>query len=204
MFSFLYIPFPDWFENTDRRLFELINTQSANNFFDWLMPLLRNTYIWAPLYIFMAVFVIMNFRKKGWWWILLFLITVSCTDWIGTNLFKEIFERLRPCSDPAMAGHIRRVLGRCSGGFSFVSNHAINHFGMATFFYITFKSFFQYTGFIFIWAALISIAQVYVGVHYPFDILAGALLGIIIGTVTGRIFNKRYGFHIFDKESTIN
>lgn len=197
MFFQCYIPFPDWFVNLDRKIFEIINIDWSNNFFDTLMPWMRNPFLWAPLYLFIVLFAIKNFQKQGWWWLAFVLATVACTDLTGARVFKETFERLRPCSDPEMIGHVRMVLGRCSGGFSFVSNHAINHFGIAAFVYITFRHLFQYAWVLFVWAGIIGYAQVYVGVHYPFDVLFGTLLGIIIGLCGGALFNKRFGFSIF-------
>jgi undecaprenyl-diphosphatase len=77
---------------------------------------------------------------------------------------------------------------------SFTSSHAANHFGMAMFIYTTFKTRFpKWPALFFVWAFLISFAQVYVGVHYPLDITAGALIGILIGYLSGRSFNRTYG-----------
>ncbi|MCF3111546.1 phosphatase PAP2 family protein [Niabella sp. CC-SYL272] len=202
MTSFLYIPFPDWLVKADRWLFELINVKSASPLLDMVFPAFRNPYVWGPLYLFMVVFVLVNFKKKGGIWLLLFICTAASTDLVGAHLFKNIFERLRPCNDPEMEGHVRLVLGRCSGGFSFVSNHAINHFGISMFFFATFRRFFPFTWIPLVWAGMIGLAQVYVGVHYPLDVLAGATLGILIGLFWANLFNKRIGFHIFDKEST--
>ncbi|HEX7755664.1 MAG TPA: phosphatase PAP2 family protein [Niabella sp.] len=203
MGGFLYIPFPDWWVKPDRWLFELINVKLANPFLDGLMPVFRNPFVWAPLYLFIVAFVLLNFKKQGAWWLLLFICTAASTDLVGVHAFKDVFERLRPCSDPAMEGHIRMLLGRCSGGFSFVSNHAINHFGISTFFFVTFRSFFKYAWVPLVWAGIIGYAQVYVGVHYPFDVLGGMLLGALIGFFWGNLFNKRFGFIIFDKQSTV-
>lgn len=203
MSFFSYIPLPDWFVNTDKEIFKLINGKMANDFFDWFMPFLRNAFAWAPLYLFIVVFVLINFKKRGLWWLAFFIATAACTDLVGTNLFKKTFERLRPCQDPEFIENVRMVLGRCSGGFSFVSNHAINHFGISMFFFITFRPFFKYAWAPLVWAALIGYAQIYVGVHYPFDVLAGTLLGITIGAITGRLFNKHYRFPIFDKEKIL-
>ncbi|ANH79947.1 phosphoesterase [Niabella ginsenosidivorans] len=203
MGGFLYIPLPDWWVKPDRWLFELINVKLANPFMDWLMPLFRNPFVWAPAYLFIVVFVLVNFKKQGSWWLLLFICTVASTDLIGVHAFKDVFERLRPCNDPLLDGHIRMLLGRCSGGFSFVSNHAINHFGISTFFFVTFRSFFKYAWVPLVWAGIIGYAQVYVGVHYPFDVLGGLLLGVLIGFFWGNLFNKRFGFTIFDKQSTV-
>ncbi|SDD97525.1 phosphatase PAP2 family protein [Niabella drilacis] len=202
MTRFLYIPFPDWLVKADRWLFELINVRGANPFLDGLLPLFRNPYVWGPLYLFVVAFVLINFKKQGWLWLLLFVCTAASTDLVGSHLFKHIFERLRPCNDPEMEGHVRMVLGRCSGGFSFVSNHAINHFGISMFFFVTFRRFFRYAWAPLVWAGIIGLSQVYVGVHYPFDVLGGTILGILIGLFWGNLFNKRIGFHIFDKEST--
>lgn len=199
-----YIPLPDWFVSADRWLFEWINIKLANVPFDSLMPLMRNAFTWGPLYLFIVSFTVINFKRNGWWWLALVLATAACTDIVGARIFKEGFERLRPCNDPEMIGHVRMVLGRCSGGFSFVSNHAINHFGIAAFFFVTFRSFFRYAWALFVWAGIIGFAQIYVGVHYPFDVLFGTLLGLLIGSLSGNLFNKKFGFPIFDKQSTLN
>jgi len=199
MFFYTYIPLPDWFVQADRKLFELINISGANKFFDQLMPLMRNPFLWAPLYFFIIVFVIKNFKTQGWWWLGFVLATAACTVLTGARLFKETFERLRPCSDPEMIGHVRMVLGRCSGGFSFVSNHEINHFGIAAFVFITFRQIVNYSWVLLVWAGIIGYAQIYVGVHYPFDVFFGSLLGIIIGLGGGSLFNKKFGFSIFGR-----
>lgn len=194
----LYIPLPDWLVEIDRKGFFQINHGMSNDLFDVLMPLMRNSLTWVPLYLFIISFVVINYKKKSVWWILFVALTVACTDLVGTQVFKYNFERLRPCNDPQLINFVRLVLGRCSGGYSFISNHAINHFGVATFFLFTFKPIFKYAWILLIWAGVIGFAQIYVGVHYPFDVLVGSLLGILIGGITGKIFNKRFGFTIFD------
>jgi membrane-associated phospholipid phosphatase len=187
--------------NWDRRLFEMINSGLANPFFDVVMPFLRNSLHWAPLYLFLAVFVLLNFKIRGLWWAIFFLVTVALTDMTGNYLFKQMVERERPCFDPALAEHIRLVMKQCSGGYSFVSNHAANHFGMAAFFFVTFRRRFPGWAWVgFTWAALIAFAQVYIGIHYPFDVICGALLGVGLGIATGTFFNKRFGIAIFDNQ----
>ena len=184
----------------DQRLFIELNSMHTNSFFDSLMPFLRNGPNWYPLYVFLGAFVLLNFRSRGGWWILFFISTIAITDMTGTYIFKHNVERLRPCADPEFFFHVRMLVDRCSGGYSFVSNHAANHFGMATFLFLTFKPIMKRWSWIFfLWAALIAYAQVYVGVHYPLDVLSGAIIGILAGTLTGFVFNKRHGFAIFDK-----
>jgi len=82
----------------------------------------------------------------------------------------------------------------CGQNGSFTSSHAANHFGMAVFLFLTLRSIIgKWSGLIFIWAAMICYAQVYIGVHFPFDVAGGALLGFIIGSLTASVFNKRFG-----------
>ena len=176
----------------DQSLFNVINSDSANPFFDAVMPFLRNSIHWAPLYLFFIVFVALNFKSKGLWWIVFFLVTVSLADMVGTNVFKHNFYRIRPCNTPDLFPHLR-LLVPCPSGYGFTSNHAANHFGMATFFFLTFRHLFKkWTLIAFLWALSICYAQVYVGIHYPGDIAGGALLGIIFGLLTGLFFNKYF------------
>jgi undecaprenyl-diphosphatase len=205
MFFLLRSGFLGQLEKLDQWLFIRINTDLANPFFDALMPFMRYAYNWAPLYLFLAVFALLNFKAKGAWWVLFFISTVALTDLTGNFLFKQNFDRIRPCGDPDFFMHVRLLVRNCSTGHSFISNHAANHFGLATFFFITAKPVIgKWAAIGFAWAALIAYAQVYVGIHYPFDVLAGAVLGFVFGTVMGTTFNKRYGIAIFDSQSTIS
>jgi membrane-associated phospholipid phosphatase len=200
MYSFLQLTFLQRLEQLDQWLFIKLNSGLSNPVFDSVMPFMRNGPNWAPLYLFLGVFVLMNFKYKGAWWILLFAATVALTDMGGTLLFKDNFHRLRPCADPDFFFNVR-LLVQCNKSSSFISNHAANHFGMATFFFITFRPVFKKWIWIsFVWAGLIAYAQIYVGLHYPLDVLAGALLGLAVGLVTGKLFNKRFGFAIFDNQ----
>jgi len=205
MFPFLQISLLERLKEWDQWLFIQLNSVLTNPVFDNMMPFLRHGSHWAPLYLFLGVFVLINLRDKGGWWVLFFIATVALTDMTGTHLFKHNFERDRPCNDPNFFFHVRLLVDQCSAGYSFTSNHAANHFGMATFFFITFYRVIKKWAWIaFVWAGLIAYAQVYVGVHYPSDILAGALIGLMAGVLTGKLFNKRYGFTIFDNQPTIS
>ena len=197
---FTLLTFLQKIKQWDQWLFIQINSGQSNSFSDSIMPYLRNSYYWTPLYLFLLLFVIINFKGRGWWWVLIFLCTVSLTDIISSRILKEVFERLRPCQDPDFMGYVRLLVDQCSGGSSFTSSHAANHFGMATFFFITFRHLFKkWAWLVFIWAAAVGYAQVYVGVHYPGDVLGGAVAGILMGSLTGVFFNKRYGIAIFGK-----
>lgn len=190
-------------EQFDQWLFIKVNSGMANPLFDAMMPFMRVSINWAPLYLFLGVFAVLNFKSKGFWWALFFTATAALTDMTGTYIFKHNIMRPRPCADPEFHYRVRLLVEYCSGGFSFISNHAANHFGLATFFYITmYPVMKKWASIGFVWAAIIAFSQVYVGVHYPFDVLAGSLLGILAGTLTGKLFNNRYRFVIFENQST--
>lgn len=181
------------FINYDRLLFQLINQRWSNSLFDALMPFIRNQYTWVPLYLFLLVLVIANFKTKGLWWVLFFLACFALTDLVSAQLFKPFFERLRPCND-AFTAPSARMLIPCSGSYGFVSSHAANHFGMAMFMFVTMKSFAKpWIWLAFVWAGLIGLAQVYVGAHFPLDVVCGALLGILLGRFAAGHYIRQFG-----------
>ena len=206
MLSLLYISWIhsliDWFIAKDKQLFLSINQHYTNSFFDWLMPVWRNANIWIPLYILVLFFAIIKLKKQVWIWILFAAITVLLTDQISSHIFKPFFARPRPCADVDFAPQIRLLLSHCSGGFSFTSSHAANHFGIAIFFITTLSSYLKNWKNLFIaWAIIVCYAQVYVGVHYPLDVLFGGLLGALIGKLTGNFCYKK--MFIDHSQSTI-
>lgn len=164
-------------------LFKAIHLGLANDFFDHLMPLLRNKYTWIPLYLIFIVYSIRKYKKQSWIVILAAILLVLTADQFSAGLVKEWVQRLRPCNDPGLSSIIRPLV-HCGNGFSFISSHATNHFALAVLFTWFFTGINKWTGFkaiFYIWAFSIALAQVYVGVHYPFDVIVGAIAGIIIG-----------------------
>ncbi len=178
----------------DKWLFTKINQTTANSLFDAIMPFFRQPLVWIPLYLFFILFAIYNFPKKALSWIIGLGLTASITDIISSRIFKPLIGRERPCNDFEMVDTIRLLIPNCGQNGSFTSSHAANHFGIAMFIYITMRnSWGNYTYLFFIWAALISYAQVYVGVHFPFDILGGAIIGCSAGYFIATIFTKKIG-----------
>ena len=178
----------------DQHLFKIINNQWSNAAFDWLMPWLRNAEMWYPLYLFLVLLVGINYKKNGIWWIVFAAGTIILCDFVSSGILKNNVIRLRPCNEPAIASWVHVLVGYRPQSSSFTSSHAANHFGMATFFYLTLRTRFnKWPVFFFLWAFAISFAQVYVGVHYPLDITCGGLIGILIGYLSGRSFNRNYG-----------
>lgn len=180
----------EWLLYLDYRLFTLINSNWSNTFFDFICPLLRNKYIWLPFYVFLFSFFIINFKRKGWLIIVFMIVSVTCSDQICSHVLKPAVKRIRPCNQEILAGHVR-MLVNCSNSYSFPSSHASNHFAAALFLIALFsKRRIWLIVVLVLWASVISYSQVYVGLHFPLDILAGAIIGSIIGWAGGSFFLK--------------
>lgn len=178
----------------DRNAWYHINVLWQNNVFDFLAPYLREPKTWIPLYVFLAVFIPCKFKKKGFYWCLAFLITFALSDYTSASVIKPLVHRIRPCNDGVLQKTVHLIV-QCGSGYSFPSTHATNHFALA--FFIIFSLYRQYKWVwisAFLWAFIIAYSQVYVGVHYPLDVLCGAILGVFIGTFTGIFFRDKIGF----------
>ena len=177
----------------DKQFFQAINGRWHNSFFDAIMPFIRNSNFWIPLYLFLLLFAIFNFKKNTCWWIFFAAGTVIISNFISSDIIKENILRLRPCNDPQLADTVRVLVTYRPQSSSFTSSHATNHFAMAAFFYFTLKQFMgKWAILFFIWASLICYAQVYVGVHFPLDIICGGLIGFVFGYLSARSFNKNH------------
>lgn len=165
----------------DRALFYILNTEWTTPFLDYLMPFIRNKLFWMPLYVFILSFLVINFKKQGFFLFLFMLLVVLVCDQTSSAVLKPLFNRLRPCDDPSFQEFVRLLMPDC-GGRSFPSSHATNHFGIAAFFSLIFYKEFKWVGpVLFGWALLVGYAQIYVGLHYPLDIAAGAVAGFVLG-----------------------
>lgn len=178
----------------DRDLFFAINNGLSNGFFDWLMPILRDRYTWVLLYLFIIVFSIKNYGKQGFIMILFLAMTFGISDFISSSIIKPNVQRLRPCNETEIKTKVNNLVD-CGTGYSFPSSHATNHFAIAVFlimmFYHKWKIILPIG---ILWAASISFAQIYVGVHYPIDILTGSLLGSSIGLGMSKILLSNKSF----------
>lgn len=172
----------------DARLFELINGHWHHAYVDWLMPWWREKMTWIPLYLLIAAWALIRLKRQGFILLLGLIGTASISDAVSSHVIKPAVHRLRPCNDPAQSTSVRLLTG-CGKAYSFTSSHAANHFAVATFLSLTLVAPFFWARIALIsWAASIAYGQVYVGVHYPSDVLAGALLGIIIGNIVAKAY----------------
>lgn len=175
----------------DRNWFIAINTGMQNAFWDAVCPFMRHQSNWYVLYAILLFISYKIWGKKAGWIVLGAGLLVLVSDQISANLIKNTVQRLRPCNEPTLVGMVNNIVG-CGKGYSFISAHATNHFAIAVFFSMLFHNRFKYTYLIALsWAALIAFSQVYVGVHYPFDVICGALLGALLGSSAGYIINKK-------------
>lgn len=169
-------------------VFFFINKNLQHPLIDTSALLVRQAYTWIPLYLFFLLFFILNFRRHTSALIFLTLLTFAITDYTSASILKPWIGRLRPCHNPQINSIINNISG-CGGVFSMPSSHASNHFGLATIWYLCIQ---QITGqkwwWLWIWAAAVGFSQIYVGVHYPADILAGTVLGLLSGWFTYYLF----------------
>ena len=157
--------------------------------FDPFWILVSEKWFWIPLYIIFLYFLYKNFNKKSLFYILLFVaLGITASDQIA-NIFKFGFERLRPCHDPSLEGLLREV--KCGGKFGFYSAHSSNSFFVATYLTILLgKKIKQLPYFLFVWAAIVAYSRVYLGMHFPGDIIVGAIMGILLALFFGTLAKK--------------
>jgi undecaprenyl-diphosphatase len=178
-------------KDIDQSLFRQINGVWHHPLLDTILPWTRHSNNWIPMYLILLGWMGYQIGWKTWKWLLFALLNVTLTDQVSSSIFKPLFHRLRPCNDPALFGKTRLLLEHCSGGFSITSSHAANHFGLAMFLFVSLTPLFKkYTWLFFIWAGIISYAQVYVGVHYPLDVMVGAMIGLVVGKLNSVLYKK--------------
>jgi membrane-associated phospholipid phosphatase len=125
--------------------------------------------------------------KKAWYWLLSAALLIAFSDLISSHLIKPFFARPRPCRDPLFSDQVRLLASYCGANGSFTSSHAVNHFAIATFSVGTIGVGYKHFKWLYLWAAVIAYSQVYVGVHYPTDVLFGSILGIVFGWMAVRL-----------------
>jgi undecaprenyl-diphosphatase len=163
----------------DKELFLYLNGLHA----EWLdqpMFLLSRTILWIPLFALLLYQIFNEYRSASWIVLISIAITITLSDQITTNVMKPFFERLRPSHEPELAGLIHFVNDYKGSKYGFASSHAANTFGCALFLYLLIGSRKKGIVLLFLWAAFVSYTRIYLGVHYPGDIIAGAAVGMLI------------------------
>ncbi|MCL6265288.1 phosphatase PAP2 family protein [Flagellimonas myxillae] len=167
----------------DQELFLFLNSLGTETWdgFWMFMTKTRNS---IPLYALLLYLVIKNFGAKKTLVVLVAVaLLITCTDQLS-NFFKYGIGRLRPCHDPEVSGVMRLVKSYCGGKFSYFSAHAANSFAPATFFALLFKGKVRLIGWVLlVWACIVAYSRIYIGVHFPLDVLTGASIGAFFGWV---------------------
>ncbi len=176
----------EWLTELDKDFFLLINGL-GHPYLDTTMIWLSNKYIWFPFYGYLIFRLFQGYGFSFYQPLIALILVVVIADQTTSGFMKPFFERLRPCHEPELEPFIVLVKG-CGGSFGFASSHAANTFGLAFFFYLIEKS--RLSIIMLIWAFLVSYSRVYLGVHYPLDILAGALVGVAAAALCKTLLYK--------------
>jgi undecaprenyl-diphosphatase len=177
----------DQLEKWDKSLFLWIN-EAHNEFADQMMIWVSNKFVWIPLYL-LLLFWLFKYYKQYLALAFSLGILILISDQSASGILKPWIERLRPCHDPSIA-HLVNTPDGCGGRFGFASSHASNMFAIATFCWLCLRTHLKYCWLLFLWAALIAYSRIYLGVHFPGDVIAGALIGVFSGYLTYTLFNK--------------
>jgi undecaprenyl-diphosphatase len=166
----------------DRRLLLFLNG-FHHPALDSFMYYASDTVAWIPLYLLLLALIFRKYKIDGWFVLIGAAITILLADQITSSIMKPFFARLRPSQEPSLVGLVHLVKGYKGGLFGFASSHAANTFGVALFVWLILKPFYKSVVWLFLWAALMSYTRIYLGVHYPGDILVGAIVGLLCGWI---------------------
>lgn len=165
-------------EQLDQKLFLFLNSINSP-FYDQVMYTLTGKLIWIPLYLSIIIFLAYKYKRK-FLILLIFIIVAAILADQTSVIIKNLTQRLRPCHEPELKGLIHVINGECGGMYSFVSSHASNSFDVALISLLLIKKRW-YSISIIIWALVVGYTRIYLGVHYPGDVICGSLLGAFIG-----------------------
>lgn len=174
-------------QELDTQLLVYLNGLGSETY-DKLWLIITNQLYWTPFFLLLFYLIYKKLGGKQTFYLLLFIaVLITFTDQV-TNLFKYTFQRPRPCNNPEINTIIRVVQTRTS--YSFFSGHAANTMAVATFLYFVLRRYFKYLGFLFLWPLIFAYSRIYLGLHYPGDILTGYFFGALFGSLLYLVYRK--------------
>jgi undecaprenyl-diphosphatase len=181
----------EYLKQIDVKILLLINN-AHTPFLDKCMLVLTYRETWVPLYLFIIIFLFIKKKKEAVLALVFIILAVICADLFASSLMKPLFHRLRPCHNSDINSALYLLENICGGRYGFISSHAANTFAFSAFLFLYIGKEYKWIEVLFIWASLVSLSRVYLGVHYPSDIAVGAVSGVVIAMLFYYLYTKAH------------
>lgn len=185
-----------YLNRVDHYVFEFVQSKLRSDVMDPIFLAFRDKHCWIPLYIFLIAWLFFNYGKSSWKVIAIALVTITISDQLNSSVIKDIFKRDRPCKEVYFKDQFTPLIN-CSGGYSFPSSHAANHMALAgLLLFACCGKMKRWSYLLIFWAILVGWSQIYIGVHFPGDVLAGWIEGFIIGYLLYLVLKYLLKWHL--------
>ena len=162
-------------------------------FLDSFFFTISKTFVWIPLYLLLLYFVFRHYKKHSWLALVCIALLITASDQFASGFIKPLVLRYRPTHNEYISPMIHLVNGYTGGLYGFISSHAAKVFALTTFLVIILREAkYKWLWVLWVWATLVSLSRIYLGVHYPSDILGGAIAGMFFAWIISKVFFVAY------------